>query len=148
LESWSLQLRNDTKMLPQLKSFFFIVTSIVHGFVSLGRYSFLNNISCKQSGRFCLFPESECFDWINLWLGEWKQNGACSESMLGYRVSYGQLLRSFRVEGAARSSILTTCVWNLISFASQMAWCPSLVPKTKNAKKIAAAKKNGERVRN
>jgi hypothetical protein len=23
LESWSLQLRNDTKMLPQLKSFFF-----------------------------------------------------------------------------------------------------------------------------
>jgi hypothetical protein len=30
LESWSLQLRNDTKMSPQLKSFFFIVTSIVY----------------------------------------------------------------------------------------------------------------------
>jgi hypothetical protein len=31
LESWSLQLRSDTKMLPQLKTFFFIVTSIVYG---------------------------------------------------------------------------------------------------------------------
>ncbi len=30
LESWSLQLRNDTKMSPQLKIFFFIVTSIVY----------------------------------------------------------------------------------------------------------------------
>ncbi len=31
LESWSLQLRNDTKMSPQLKSFLFIITSIVYG---------------------------------------------------------------------------------------------------------------------
>ncbi len=31
-ESWSLQQRNDTKMSPQLKSFFFIVTSIVYGY--------------------------------------------------------------------------------------------------------------------
>jgi hypothetical protein len=31
LESWSLQLRNDTKMVPQLKSLFFIVTSIIYG---------------------------------------------------------------------------------------------------------------------
>jgi hypothetical protein len=31
LESWSLQLCNDTKMSPQLKSLIFIVTSIVYG---------------------------------------------------------------------------------------------------------------------
>ncbi len=31
LESWSLQLRNDTKMAPQFKVFFFIVTSLVYG---------------------------------------------------------------------------------------------------------------------
>ncbi len=30
LESWSLQLRNDTKMSHQLKNLFFIVTSTVH----------------------------------------------------------------------------------------------------------------------
>ncbi len=30
LEFWSLQLRNDTKMSPQHKSFFFIVTSTVY----------------------------------------------------------------------------------------------------------------------
>jgi hypothetical protein len=30
LESWSLRLRNDTNMLPQLKSLFFIVTPIVY----------------------------------------------------------------------------------------------------------------------
>jgi hypothetical protein len=31
LESWSLQLRNDTKMSPNSRIFFFIVTSIVYG---------------------------------------------------------------------------------------------------------------------
>ncbi len=36
LESWSLQLRNDTKMLPQLNSSFFFSASIVYGFISLG----------------------------------------------------------------------------------------------------------------
>ncbi len=35
LESWSRQLRNDTKMSPQLKSSFLVVTSIVYGFYPL-----------------------------------------------------------------------------------------------------------------
>ncbi len=33
MESWSLQLRNDTKMSPQLNSLFFIVTSIVYAII-------------------------------------------------------------------------------------------------------------------
>jgi hypothetical protein len=32
LKSWSLQLLNDTKMSPQLKRLFFIVTSIVYDY--------------------------------------------------------------------------------------------------------------------
>ncbi len=43
LESWSLQLCNDTKMSPQLKSFFFIDTSIVYRFVFL-RSGFWNSL--------------------------------------------------------------------------------------------------------
>ncbi len=35
----SLQLRNDTKMSPQLKNFFFIVASIVYGVIPLLIYS-------------------------------------------------------------------------------------------------------------
>ncbi len=40
--AWSLQLRNDTKMSPQLMSFlFFIVTSVVYGLEGVFRVSIL-----------------------------------------------------------------------------------------------------------